>query len=200
MKIAMETRMKVLSNSLLLVALLLLQSGCAFTPQTADVQVEVQVVESNEGGGAPINLRVVDERTNQIIGRRGTGAMKGAEITSTKPLDVTFHEAIADGLTKKGFVIVDDTTNAHSLRVDIRSFEYDVSMGFWTGGVHTNAALKATAKRGSEDYDNIYRFEGEKRIVFVPGADKNTQMINEMANGVLQEMFADNALMGFLAQ
>ncbi|MFK8028731.1 MAG: YajG family lipoprotein [Gammaproteobacteria bacterium] len=175
-------------------------SGCAFTPQQAEITPQLELVQSDEGRGTTVYLRVIDERSNQIIGRRGTGAMKGAEITTTEELDVVFHNAIADGLRQKGFEVVTDSGRSHTLKVEIRSFEYDVSMGFWTGGVHTNAALKAIAKRGGQEYENVYRFDGEQRVMFVPGKDKNQQMINAMADGILAEMFRDNALIGFLAQ
>ena len=192
--------MKIISRMSLIGLLAVVFSGCAFTPQQADITPDLQLVQTNEGNGTRVHLRVQDERPNQIIGRRGTGAMKGAEITSTQDLAVVFHDAIKEGLEKKGFAVVLDEHQAHDLKIEIRSFEYDVSMGFWTGGVHTNAAIKAIAERGDDDYENIYRYEGEKRVMVVPGKDKNQQLINQMANGVLTEFFNEKALITFLGQ
>ena len=180
-------------------------TGCAFTPQTVLIEPEVVVAESNTGAGKTIHVYVVDERTNTELGRRGTGAMSGAAITTEQDVADVFATTIVDGLGKRGFDAVAVTSAQNeagtaTLRVDIRSIEYETSMGFWTGGVHVRGAMKGTASRDSETYDKLYRVDEEKRVMVVPGADANAQQINATVSAVIQELFNDVALFEFLVQ
>jgi uncharacterized lipoprotein YajG len=59
--------------------------------------------------------------------------------------------------------------------------------------------MKATGTRGSTVYDKLYRVDDEKRVVVVPGADSNAQMVNTTVSALLQEMFNDVELMRYLA-
>lgn len=192
-----------LSRRLTLTAIALLPlAGCAFTPQQTQIAVTTEIPKSEIGQGHTIYLQVVDERTSTEIGRRGTGAMQGAAITTTQDVAAVFRDAVVNGLTAKSFAIAADAAGAsRHLRVDIRLLEYETSMGFWTGGVHTRAALKATVTDGgAAQYDNLYREEAERRVVFVPGAGRNEVQINEVAGGVVEKMFADTALLEALAR
>mgnify|MGYP001813245731 CR=1 FL=1 len=187
----------------LLVLALVLASGCAFTPQTVVIEPEIVVGESDIGHGIQVGVYVVDERTNKELGRRGTGAMKGAAITTEQDVAEVFGIAIIEGLDKKGFnatLVGSASTDATALiRVDIRNIEYETSMGFWTGGVHVRGSMKGTATKGSESYDKFYQVDDEKRVVVVPGADSNAQMINTTVSAMIQEMFNDVDLFDFLA-
>lgn len=174
--------------------------GCAFTPQQAELKAEVAVASTDVGHGSPVFLQVVDERPTAELGRRGTGAMEGAAITSSQDVATLFRNAVTTGLTQTGFKVVPDAASAaRQLRVDIRLLEYDTSMGFWTGGVHTRAALKAAASGdGKVLYENLYREEVEERVVFVPGASENEQQINLAIRRVLEKLFGDQALLSAL--
>ncbi|MDH5617444.1 MAG: YajG family lipoprotein [Gammaproteobacteria bacterium] len=188
---------------LLLVAALGITSGCAFTPQVVQIQPELDIAKSNIGGGAVVAVYVVDERDNKELGRRGTGAMKGAAITTEQDMATVFSDAIVAGLKDKGFEASAASSAAapgHGalLRIDIRNIEYETSMGFWTGGVHVRGSMKGTASKSGESYDNFYQIDDEKRVVVVPGADSNAQMINATVSAVIQEMFNDVELFEFL--
>jgi len=190
---------------LFLVALALaLTSGCAFTPQVVEIQPELDVAKSDMGRGAEVAVYVVDERDSKELGRRGTGAMKGAAITTEQDMTVVFRDAIMAGLGEKGFAATAANSPAALgrgalLRVDIRNIAYETSMGFWTGGVHVRGSMKGTATKSGESYDNFYQIDDEKRVVVVPGADSNEQMINTTVSALIQEMFNDAALFQFLA-
>ncbi len=55
------------------ILVLLLVTGCAFTPQAIDLQPKVNVVESSIGQGRVVYVNVVDERTKTTLGTRGPG-------------------------------------------------------------------------------------------------------------------------------
>lgn len=180
-------------------------TGCAFSAQTVVIEPTVEVTPSNMGEGHNVGVYVVDERTSTEIGRRGTGAMRGAAITTEQDIATVFSDAIVENLAAMGFEATavmspEASVSGTLLRVDIRSIEYETSMGFWTGGVHSRGAMKGTATREARSYDQLYRVDDEKRVMVVPGASKNSQLINTTVSALLQEMFNDVALFQFLAE
>ena len=64
-------------------------------------------------------------------------------------------------------------------------------MGFWTGGVHTKAAIKAVAINNGKDYEEFYREENERRVMFVPFEDENARDINNTLSKVLMSLHHD---------
>lgn len=193
------------TRNLILILAALVASGCAFTPQTVVIEPTVEVAAGNIGDGRRVNVYAVDERTTTEIGRRGTGMMRGAAITTEQDMATVFADEIVKGLTAMNFDAVkvnsqSAATSGALLRVDIRSVEYETSMGFWTGGVHVRGSMKATATRDDRSYDQIYRVDEEKRVMVVPGADANAEQINATVSAVLQEMFNDPELFKFLAE
>ncbi len=176
-------------------------AGCAFTPMKVELAPDTGVPVSNIGEGRTVYLAVSDERPTESIGNRGSAYMTGAQITLGEDLTAVVQSAMAEMLGTKGFDVVFEEPEApHSnLRVDIRGLQYDTSTGFWTGGVEVTAALKATAANEFETYENFYRYEDEDRVVFVPGAEGNSQRINAALNDVLHQAVADRKLLEVLA-
>src|SRR5687767_9630048 len=90
-----------------LLGMLFTLTGCAFNPQTANIAPIVTVMNSSEGNGVTVAVRVVDERPSKSLGRRGAGAYgAAAEITAAQDLATVVQKEITDGLAKKGFVAV----------------------------------------------------------------------------------------------
>lgn len=173
-------------------------SGCAYVPQQASVQVDTDmVIESSIGGGKTVFVDFRDERPSKNIGSRGL--LGSGEITTEGDLAVMMHDAIEDILEKQDFAPVNDNADAN-LEVQLRAFEYDTRMGFWTGGIHLTALIKVIATTDNGEYDNIYRYEDENRIVFIPFASENEKWLNEMANGLVEQIFKDRALLNHLAE
>lgn len=175
-------------------------ASCTVTPQQATIAPEIEVAQSNIGAGVTLALRVVDERADTSLGHRGAG-LKGAEITVDQDVRAVIETSIRQGLEQNGFEVVAWSPDSQRvLRVDIRLLEYSTSMGFWTAGIHTKAALKAAAHRNGSEYENFYRAENEKRKVFVPFAGENEELINAIAIDVLEKLFSDRILLEFLAK
>ncbi|MDE0513802.1 MAG: YajG family lipoprotein [Gammaproteobacteria bacterium] len=180
------------------IILMIVFSGCAYVPQQASVQVDTDmVIESSIGGGKTVFVDFRDERPSKSIGSRGL--LGSGEITTEGDLAAEMHNAIENILEKQDFVPVTDNADAN-LEVQLRAFEYDTSMGFWTGGIHLTALIKVIATTDNGEYDNIYRYEDENRIVFVPFASENEKWLNEMANGLVEQIFKDRALLNHLAE
>jgi uncharacterized lipoprotein YajG len=188
----------VIRNCLTVLVLVTL-GGCAFTPQKAALAPVVSVATSSEGKGVVVAVRVVDERPSKSLGHRGGGYGAAAEITSTEDVAMVVQKQVVEGLKKKGFEIVDyDDAKDPRLTVEVRLLEYSTSMGFWTGGVAIQGAIKAVASRGGKTYDHMYRSEKKERVVIVPNAKTNEGWINSALGDVLSQMFDDAVLVKFL--
>jgi uncharacterized lipoprotein len=176
-------------------------SGCAFTPQTAEIKPTVQVYASNIGQGKTVGVLVTDERDTQDLGNRGSALIsKAAKISSDQNLAEVFRQAVFDGLKSKSFMPKDlNGAVDRQLKVEIRSLNYSTSTGFWTGGVDTKAAIKAIATASGKSYENIYRSNNEERVVVVPTAEHNSELLNKVVNDVLSKLFEDQALLSTLA-
>lgn len=175
--------------------------GCAFSPQKVILEPTLNIAETNIGNGAKISFDVVDERDDTLIGHRGTAYGKAAKISNDQDITQVFSEAITEGLKRNDFLPVEGSDNStRQLNVYIRLIRYETSTGFWTGGVHTKATIKAIASNNGKTYANLYRVENEKRTLFVPDSKENNKLINDIVSEVINELFNDQKLMSFLAE
>ncbi len=169
-------------------------TACAYTPQTANLTATADIQASNIGEGKEVAIKVVDERSSRTLGHRG-GAIKGAKITTDQEITSLFSEAFHSALNKLGFkTTLYTSTHPNKLRIDIRDLNYYTSMGFWTGGVHTQAAAKITAGNPEDAFEKVYTSENEKRVVFVPGANKNERLLNETISSLITKIVTDENL------
>ena len=187
-------------KKLLVLVIVAVLPGCAFHAQKAQIAPIVQVAQSNEGKGAAIGLRVLDERPSQSLGRRGTAAVaRGAEITTDQNIAAVIQDKVAQGLQSKGYVVKPYGESETRLSLELRELEYTTSTGFWTGGVHVNGAIKAVGNKPGDSYERMYCSEKERRIMVVPTAGKNEADINESLGELLRGIFEDVGLLRFLA-
>ncbi len=175
--------------------------GCAFSPQEVMLGPTLNIAETNIGNGAKVSFDVVDERDDILIGHRGSAYGKAAKISNNQDITQVFSDAITEGLKRNGFLPVEGSDNStRQLKVQIRLIRYETSTGFWTGGVHTKATIKAIASNNGKTYANLYRVENEKRFLFVPDSKENNRLINDIVSEVINELFNDQKLMSFLAE
>lgn len=183
-----------------LIALAALVGGCAFNPQSANLVPRASVTSSSEGRSVLVGVRVVDDRPSKSLGRRGAGLYgAAAEITSTQDLAVVVDEQVKEALRKKGFRPTDVSQKSEAqLTVELRLLEYSTSVGFFTGGVNVKGNIKAVGKRAQETYERTYRVDKEERVVIVPTAEANEELINKALTELLSQMFDDVGLFRFL--
>ncbi len=194
--------MKTILQSTILILTVTFFSGCAFVAQDAYLDPEISVIQSTEGQGITVSVVVQDERPNKSLGHRGAGMGKGAEITTDENVAALVQAKIIEGLHLKGFSTTTDHKkgNAH-LNLELRLLEYSTSTGFWTGGVEVNGAIKAYAENSlGKEYKEFYRFEEEERVVFVPGAGSNEEMINKALSKLIMKVLNDRSLIDFLIE
>lgn len=179
----------------------ILLSGCTFIDQKVKLDPQFNVDESNVGQGKTVGIKVLDEREDSVIGKRSNAMYQGAKITTEQDIVGLFSDMIQDGLKKKGFEPTAYTDgNPASLKVEIRTLEYDTSTGLWTAGNMGKSAVKVIANNGGKEYEKVYRDEQEIRTVWVASQETNSKVINGAVSGVMTEMFDDEELFAFLAE
>jgi len=184
----------------ILLVLPILLSGCVFSPQTVKLAPTISVAETALGSGLTVAVTVVDERPDQVIGKRGVGGA-GADIKSAEKVDVVVQNSIVAGLKRKGFNVVGTGEAAGAnLAVEVRFLQYSLSTGFWSGGVNVKVALKAVASRNGKSYDHLYRIDHEQRVQLAPSAETNEKWINDALSQAIQQLLDDGALIGTLSQ
>lgn len=178
----------------------LLLSGCAFSPQKANLQPVVNIAQGVEGQGISVAVQIVDERPSKSLGRRGTAYGAAAEITAGSDLEVVVRDKVTEGLVAHGFTVNSAGASDARLTVEIRLLEYSTSQGFWTGGVQIQGALKAVARKAGNDYEQMYRSNKEERVAVVPTAKTNEEWINAALGDVLSQLVSDQKLIEFLSR
>lgn len=184
-----------------LILCIFLLGSCAFIDQNLKVNPTVNYVSSTVGNGKKVGVRVVDERTDQFIGKRMTGYGYGAaKITTDQDLVAVLKDAILRGLQAKGFETTEFDQSPANARVELRSLQYDASIGLWTGGNIGKAAIKIVATNSlGKTYEMTYRGQKEIRTAFVGSQETNTNVVNGALTEAIEEIFLDEKLLNFLA-
>lgn len=180
-------------------ALLLAGGGCAYIPQQANLNPDLNIDSSGIGNNARIFINVLDERAGKSLGRRAASYGPAAEITAKQELAEVVKTKLEQGLRAQGFLPGAKDTADSILIVEIRALDYSTSTGFFTGGVHIRAALKGRAKNRDAEMEKMYRYEKEERIIIVPTAGTNEKWINEALSTTLNKLLTDSELLAFLA-
>ncbi|MCP4552465.1 MAG: hypothetical protein GY834_10595 [Bacteroidetes bacterium] len=176
-------------------------SSCAYTAQQANINPEISLKKTSEGHGATLLVEVLDERSDKVLGHRGGGYGKGAEITTNQDLVALLQQELFECLAQKGFKPTScDEGEKPNLTFELRLLEYSTSTGFWTGGVHTKAAVKAIANVKDDTYKKIYRVDNEKRVMVVPTAKENEELFNQLLEDMLVQIFQDKELLSTIAK
>ncbi|MDD4899783.1 MAG: YajG family lipoprotein [Candidatus Omnitrophica bacterium] len=184
-----------------LLLLILSLGGCAYIDQNLCIEPQLQVADANIGQGKKVVLKVIDDRDEQLIGKRGNQFVPGGKISTKQDLAEILEKSMVDGLRKKGFDPVKNDELGNSLKVELRSLEYNTSMGLWTGGNIGTSVVKITATQPSgKNYEKTYRSQKEIRTAFVGSQETNAKVINGALANTLDKVFEDRELLDFLAE
>ncbi len=185
---------------LMLVAIVVFASGCAFTPQTIKIEPKVDVKPSQIGAGRSVHLNVVDERAKKTLGTVGAGV--GADISVEGDLARTVQRTIADGLSKMQFKTTDQrVANRPELRVEVRNLDYAITRGFWSGSLRVDAGLKGICVRDmARLYEKLHHGEYASGVQVVQGPEANSQYINTALSAAVNALLADQELMACLSK
>lgn len=185
----------------LLIGFVLLNSGCAFTPQAVVVKPELKPVSRAAGHGQPLMLTVVDERPRTTLGTRGAQGI-GAELTVAGDLSDIIRKALSDGLQRQGFKpTMEKPTDGRELRVEIRNLDYRILTGFFSGTLSTECGLKAVCIHGPErPFEYLYRGDHQESILAIQTDGANEEYINTAVSEAINSLLNDFNLTKCLEQ
>lgn len=189
---------KIVLSGLVLASFLLV--GCAYNKQTVALRPTVSALATMRVRDVAVEVKVVDERESKSLGKRSDAYGMGAEITTTDDVAGIVAREVAAALKQYGFAVDAGDGNGAQLKVEVRLLNYDTSTGFFTGGVHIRAALKATARQGTAVYEKFYRSEEEHRVMVVPTAETNAEWLNAGLSDAIDQLVNDTALLEFLSK
>ena len=171
-------------------------AGCAFSAQEpVVVKPELVTHQSSIGSGKTVYVNVVDERASKVLGTRGARGV-GAELTAADSLVDSVRDSVSQGLRNQGFAIAAAVPpDGRTLRVEVRDLEYNVAVGFWSGTLRAQCALKATCQVGPTlAYDKLFRGEHEESVQVVQGSDANVRYINDAVSKAVNQLVDDPEL------
>ena len=175
--------------------------GCAYIDQNLRVTPNMSTTKENIGQGKQVALSVIDDRDEELIGKRGAQYFPGGKISTNQDLVEVISDALIQGLSDKGFEPVreDDSPNV-SIKAELRSLSYTTATGLWTGGNIGTAVVKVIATQLSgKTYEKSYRSKKEIRSVFIGSQETNAKVVNEALTDALNKVFEDKGLLRFLA-
>jgi uncharacterized lipoprotein YajG len=176
--------------------------GCAYIDQNLRVAPEVTTSTVNIGQGKKVILKVIDDRDEQLIGKRVNGyGMSGAKISNNQDLAEVLKDAVTQGLIKKGFELGKEGDAAVVMKVSLRTLAYDTAMGFWTGANIGKTVIKVTATNGAgQEYEKSYRSQKEIRTAFIGSQETNSKVVNEAFGEAVSKIFEDQELLNHLVK
>lgn len=181
---------------LLIIALFLSLSACAFTPQQVHIEPSVKVT-SGIGNGQNISVIVEDQRPQQIIGNRSGDTDHDSNISIANNISESIANTTKEALIAQGF------KSDASLQADVSMHIYINQLSYKNTeeGQHDIsllAELKTTVKKGPEFYKGHYKTQTQHSLGISPSSAKNNSLINEVLSKSLQNLLDDPKSQAFL--
>ena len=177
-------------------------AGCGgWTPHELDLTADApDPVMQDLGDGVRLAVLVIDDREQRVVGKPGVGTA-GVNI-SPRQLITYFRQQIVQGFRARGFALLPegDPVDAQVV-VSLRSFQWNIQMGFWLGTENVFVSIKAQARSVStaDEIVRTYHYDetGEPVTITADGNEINERM-NAGVSSVLAQLFADGDLMRFV--
>lgn len=185
---------------LAVLAVSLLPTGCALSPQSVQVQPVLDVAVPALGRNRPLALEVVDQRPTPQFGARG-GVYTTALISPAGDVAAAVRRALAERLGAAQFQVLPTPAEAPlGLRVEILRVDYRASGEPVVTEVRASAEVRALARNGTRSFTGQYRANSARQVVGPPGDADNQAIINEIITQALQRMLADQGLLDALSR
>jgi len=186
---------------LFVVGLSLMLGGCALSPQSLSPKPEIDTDKiSLQAQGQPLRLRVVDGRSEQVIGTRGGVYGQTSYITLTsKDILPKLENQIDRGLRLLGFVPGEDS-NAPLLTVTLTLVDYQAPRAGINARSDVRVGLSAQTENGNRRYQGMYTATISRNFPNSPDKRANNQLLTQVLSDALDRLFADKGMVQELLQ
>ena len=191
-----------LARALAALVCLLMLSACGALPgQSVSLHPDVKVPGGNVGKGKHVALRVVDGRSDRVIGYRGMDGARSAPIDVEGDLSQGIGVVASRALTDLGFQVVPPKDGAsRSLTITVRELSYKAQSLTMSKKMTVKCVLVAKALSGHGGWEGNYPVTQEKEVVMTPDVDANARFINEVLSESLNILLSDPEMVQFLGR
>ena len=178
---------------------LALLAGCTWVPHQVQLTAAPPPAANRVGAGVSVHVAIIDDRGRRTVGQRGVGAI-GSDITAPAVMDYLTRQ-VTQGFQDRGFALVSRTEAETIVTVSLRSFRWDMSLGFFTGGEEVYVSVKAEGRRMAtqEERTRTYQYDHETRAIFVAHGTEISEKMDAGLSAVLADLFSDEPFLRFLA-
>jgi uncharacterized lipoprotein YajG len=175
--------------------------GCSTAPQTVRLAPQVQVSQSDVGGGKVIGLDVSDARGDKKAGIIGDEKIKFVTISAEDRSPSAVYREAADALTKLGFKVEPaSSATERVLRIELAQLEYQSLKRPFTFDTEAKVTLAAIAGNGANRYERTFETEEASTSGSPPSQSEIANTINSQVSKALEDVLADRQLIALLAQ
>lgn len=184
----------------LLLAGLLLVSACAISPQRVSLALTPAVPDLVFGNNSPVQIVVMDERTEASFGSRGGVYPDTSLILPAHDLIPTVAAPLSRALRQLGFVVVEDEPTGAQLRVSIENIQYQPNPGPLVTRVRVSATLRAEIRTEEVSESRRYHSRVSHRVPVTPSAQTNQRFLNQVLERSLTRLLQDQTLLTLLVR
>jgi uncharacterized lipoprotein YajG len=192
---------KTIFKFLFILGAVCLLPACAFIPEQIHLNPEITPIQSkNIGNREKIAIQVIDVRSNSSLGGRPSGYGPAANISLADDIQAVIKNTISQGLSNYNFIPVSSNSPARKkLTLRITALNYNQRTGFFTGSSVVDSAIEVTALNNQRSFDNVYRYQKNRDVMFTPTTMADSKEINSVLSNILNQILHDPALLDFLA-
>jgi uncharacterized lipoprotein YajG len=182
-------------------ATLALSLGCTTKPQNIRLDPPLQVARSTAGQGKTVWLQIKDARPRKTLGVVGDLEAKYAHVSIEDDPSSALYQRVAAGLIGMGFAVQPTpASDNRALSVELRELDYESLRKGLTFDTQAKVAIVAVGENPSERYERLYSAGETRSAGFPPSAADNSKAVNALVSTALQDMLADDKLIGVLAR
>jgi uncharacterized lipoprotein YajG len=186
--------------SAIAIAVMLLQ-GCTLKPQYLLIDPAVQVKESSVGGGFEVGLSVADLRPDRKLGDVGDPNKEMVEVRLDKDPSPAIYLRVKDALMRQGFAVVPYVSGqTRTLHVEIRDLTLTSVKKPLVFDTELRAEVTAHAVNGGTRHDRQFNVRTRKEGAIPPYEKDSNVLVNDAISQALNDLVADEQILGVLAQ
>jgi uncharacterized lipoprotein len=180
------------------ISVVLLMASCAqLSPQQVDFAPTIRADRLIQGQGT-VSLEVTDTRPDTTIGMRGGVYAQSATITAQAPLRELIDSLAKQVLAKVGMTI---TTSLPDTRIEITLDQLTYAVTPQRASIKRSTAtatISVKVERGNVTYVKNHTTSQYIDTVGYASEEKNSALLNEVFDTVLENLFTDAGLETFL--
>lgn len=184
-------------KNLLIIAAFFSLISCAHHDQKIKFSFDLNSQKSNIGKGAGIDLVLIDERSDEILGSKEFSAEEKIKISSDENLAEFLQKKIAENLLQKGFKIGFGKT----LEIHIINLEYAAKRKFFIGESSGKIAITAvvTDNKNQSTLTKNFSSSLDSKHFIAPLESTDAATINDLIQEIVKNILGDAELLKKLA-